>query len=72
MLRQLFDEADLNSDGSLQRAELPLMLDELGMKVSPKEFDVIAATLLSSGAASAAGEMGVALSTLHAFVMGQL
>ena len=47
-----------------------LGLEVLKNVISPKEFDVIAATLLSSGAAG--GEAGVALPTLHAFVMGQL
>ena len=41
------------------------MLKELGMEVSNSEFDVIATTLLASDPA------GVALSTLHSFVMGE-
>ena len=65
VLKQLFDQADTNSDGTLQKAELPLMLKELGMEVSNSEFDVIATTLLASDPA------GVALSTLHSFVMGE-
>jgi hypothetical protein len=72
VLRQLFDEADTNSDGSLQRAELPLMLDELGMSVSAQEFDIIASTLLQADGSPTAGGEGVQLRTLHAFVMGQL
>ena len=70
-MRQLFDEADKNSDGTLQRKELPLMLDELGMTVSAQEFDIIASTLLQAGSGSTRGE-GVQLKTLHDFVMGQL
>jgi hypothetical protein len=74
VLRQLFNEADKNSDGALQRKELPRMLDELGMSVSAQEFDIIASTLLQADVDSkgAAGGEGVQLKTLHDFVMGQL
>ena len=73
-MRQLFSEADKNSDGTLQRTELPLMLAELGMSVSVQEFDIIATTLLQAdgtNSKSATGG-GVQLKTLHDFVMGQL
>ena len=75
VLRQLFNEADKNNDGTLQRKELPLMLDELGMSVSPQEFDIIASTLLEADGRrpqAATSDEGVHLNTLHDFVMGQL
>ena len=68
---EVFAKADKNNDGTLQRKELPLMLDELGMSVSAQEFDIIATTLLQADGSHAGGE-GVQLKTLHDFVMGQL